>query len=509
MSQPFYITTPIYYVNDAPHLGHAYTTIVADAIARFHRMRGDATFMLTGTDEHGQKIEEAAKKRGLSPQELCDQVAPRFQEMWKTLGISNDDFIRTTEPRHKAIVLELWKRISANGDLYLTTYQGWYCVGCEAFYKESDLIKDGDTFACATHKKPVDWIDKERSWFFALSKYAEPLLEHIEKNPGFIQPEQYRTEIKAFIKGGLRDLSVSRTSFAWGIQPPEPDPEGMQHVIYVWLDALTNYLSALCEPGQLGGPRVDQLWPSAIHLIGKDILRFHAVYWPAFLLSAGLPLPRTILAHGWWTVRGEKISKSMPATRIDPVKLSEALGESSAFGLPIGIDAMRYYLMREVPLGNDGDFTFESLFGRYNAELANDLGNLINRSLTMITRYAVDVQPRRDDAFHFDNTENPHWQLEVHARETVRSVAAHLDACMPSRALEQVWRFVRIANGYIGQTEPWAMAKVKNPALAHTLWSLQASLWLIARLVAPVLPATSQLLRGWLGDSPETPPTWP
>jgi methionyl-tRNA synthetase len=375
MTQTFYITTPIYYVNDVPHLGHAYTTLVADALARFHRMRGDDTRFLTGTDEHGQKVEQTANERGMTPQQLVDAVAPRFDETWQTLGIEGYRFIRTTEERHKRVVRELWKRIRrANpDDLYLASYQGWYCIGCEAFYTESQLVKDGDTWVCAVHKKPVTWLDKERSWFFRLSRYAEPLLRHIEANPDFIRPEAYRNEIVAFLKGGLRDLSVSRTSFQWGIPVPEADPEGLNHVIYVWVDALVNYLTDLCPPdGTIGGPDVERYFPSVIHLIGKDILRFHAVYWPALLMAANLPLPRGIFAHGWWTVRGEKISKSMPATRIDPIKLSDALGEGTPLGRALGIDAMRYYLLREMPLGNDGDFTFESLFGRFNADLAND-----------------------------------------------------------------------------------------------------------------------------------------
>ncbi|HRC57911.1 MAG TPA: methionine--tRNA ligase, partial [Kofleriaceae bacterium] len=325
----FYITTPIYYVNDVPHLGHAYTTICADAFARFHRMRGEATRMLTGTDEHGQKVEEAAQKAGVSPRQHVDEVAPRFAHTWRRLGIAADDFIRTTEARHGKVVGALWRRIVDHGDLYLASYQGWYCVGCEGFYTESTLTKDGDTWLCPTHKRPVAWVDKERTWFFRMSKYQQPLLDYIEAHPEFIQPEAYRNEVLAFIKTGLRDLSVSRTSFSWGIPIPDPDPEGHQHVMYVWMDALTNYISALADP-DAADPFASSLmtlfWPHAVHLIGKDILRFHAVYWPCFLLSAGLPLPKTVLSHGWWTVRGEKISKSMPATRIDPIQLARALG---------------------------------------------------------------------------------------------------------------------------------------------------------------------------------------
>jgi methionyl-tRNA synthetase len=509
MTQTFYITTPIYYVNDVPHLGHAYTTLVADSMARFHRMRGDDTRFLTGTDEHGQKVEQTAKDRGLTPQQLVDQVAPRFDETWKTLGIDQYRFIRTTEDRHKKVVKALWQRIRAKNpdDLYLASYQGWYCVGCEAFYTESQLAKDGDQWVCTIHKKPVAWLDKERSWFFRLSKYAEPLLRHIEAHPDFIRPEAYRNEIVSFLSGGLRDLSVSRTSFSWGIDVPEPDPEGLSHVIYVWMDALTNYLTDLCPTtGEITGETVERYWPHAIHLIGKDILRFHSVYWPAFLLAAGLPLPKGIFAHGWWTVRGEKISKSMPATRIDPVKLADALGEGSPLGRAIGIDAMRYYLLREMPLGNDGDFTFESLFGRFNAELANDLGNLINRSLTLIVKLAADTAPAKNDALYAAG-ENPFWQLEVHAAEACKQAAAQFDLLAPSRALEAIWRFVASANRFIDQTQPWVMARNKDAALGHALWCLQASLWVIARLIAPVLPATAHALQQWIGDTGAL--TWP
>ncbi|HEX4420644.1 MAG TPA: methionine--tRNA ligase [Kofleriaceae bacterium] len=514
MTQTFYITTPIYYVNDVPHLGHAYTTLVADTMARFHRMRGDDTRFLTGTDEHGQKVEQTARDRGLTPQQLVDQVAPRFDETWKALGIEGYRFIRTTEDRHKNVVRALWTRIRATNpdDIYLASYQGWYCVGCEAFYTESQLVKDGDAWVCAIHKKPVEWLDKERSWFFRLSKYAEPLLRHIERHPDFIRPEAYRNEIVAFLKGGLKDLSVSRTSFQWGIPVPEADPEGLQHVIYVWMDALVNYFSDLCPPdGTLGGPDVERYWTSAIHLIGKDILRFHSVYWPAFLMAANLPLPRGIFAHGWWTVRGEKISKSMPATRIDPLALSDALGANSqnavVSGRAIGIDAMRYYLLREMPLGNDGDFTFESMFGRFNADLANDLGNLINRSLTLIGKLAADTPPARDDA-QYAAGENPYWQLEVHATEACKQAAAQFDLLAPSRALEAIWRFIGTANRFIDQTQPWVMARSKDPALGHALWCLQASLWLIARLIAPVLPATAQAVRRWIHDD-EAAMAWP
>jgi methionyl-tRNA synthetase len=507
----FYITTPIYYVNDVPHLGHAYTTIVADALARFHRMRGDDTRFLTGTDEHGQKVEEAANKRGLTPQQLVDQVAPRFDETWRALGIDRYRFIRTTSERHKKVVAELWKKIRAASpdDLYLASYQGWYCVGCEAFYTESQLERQGDAWCCTIHKKPVNWLDKERSWFFRLSKYTEPLLAHIAANPDFVRPEAYRNEIVAFLRGGLRDLSVSRTSFSWGIPAPEPDPEGLHHVIYVWMDALTNYLTDLCgEDGQIRGPDVDRYWPHAIHVIGKDILRFHAVYWPAFLMAAKLPLPKTIFAHGWWTVRGEKISKSMPATRIDPIKLPDALGAGSTFGRAIGIDAMRYYLLREVPLGNDGDFTFESLFGRFNAELANDLGNLINRSMTLLGRQVDKVVPAHDP--HLAETA-PHTELELAAVEAIAGATAAFEAIAPSRALEAIWKLVREANRYVDATAPWALAKdpAKAMLLGHVLHELAATIGVIGGLILPVLPTAGHQLRTWVGIHGPALERWP
>jgi methionyl-tRNA synthetase len=510
MTTPFYITTPIYYVNDVPHLGHAYTTIVADTFARFHRMRGQDTRFLTGTDEHGQKVEDAATKRGLTPQQLVDQVSPRFDEMWRALGIENYRFIRTTDPKHKAVVASLWKRIREHNpnDLYLASYQGWYCRGCEAFYTESQLLKDGDTWKCEIHKTPVDWVDKERSWFFKLSRYAEPLLAYIDAHPEFIRPDAYKSEVVAFLKGGLKDLSVSRTSFSWGIPAPEPDPEGLPHVIYVWLDALTNYVSDLCPPdGSISGPAFQRYWPQAVHVIGKDILRFHAVYWPAFLLAANLPLPKTIFAHGWWTIRGEKISKSMPATRIDPVKLADALAIGPG-GRAIGVDALRYYLLREVPLGLDGDFTFESLFGRFNAELANDLGNLVNRSLTLLGSRRNEIAP----AYQGSIADIPiHAAFATAVATAIEATAAAYEAMAPSRALDAIWKLVREGNAYVDKTAPWQLAKdpAKRPELAHVLHMLAAAIGVIGGLCAPVLPTTGRTLRAWVGIAPAERNNWP
>ncbi|MBE7453758.1 MAG: methionine--tRNA ligase [Kofleriaceae bacterium] len=513
MTRPFYVTTPIYYVNDVPHLGHAYTTIVADALARFHHMCGDDARFLTGTDEHGQKIVEAADRRGLTPQALCDEVAPRFRQTWLDLGMRFDDavahhgfardFIRTTEPRHKAVVQALWSRILDRNpdDLFLASYEGWYCVGCETYYPESQLAKDpAGAWICPTHERPVAWVTKETSYFFRLSAYGERLLEHIERHPHFIQPEQYRNEVVSFLRGGLKDLSVSRTSFRWGIPVPE-DPrhpgEAARHVMYVWFDALTNYLSALGDPFESPAPAVERYWSSAVHVIGKDILRFHAVYWPAFLLAAGLPLPRTILCHGWWSIGGRKISKSIPATRVSPLALAADLAGSSSVPAT-GIDAVRYFLLRETPLGNDGDLIYEGLIERYNADLANDLGNLINRSLTMIVRFGGGAAGARDAALA---ATGPHASLARVAVEAARDARMALDGFAPSRALEAVWRLVREANAYIAATEPWTLAKdpARKGELDHVLHTLAAALWWTRLLVAPVLPATAAALDGWLG----------
>src|SRR5258706_9583869 len=491
----FYITTPIYYVNDVPHLGHAYTTIVADALARFHRMRGHDTRFLTGTDEHGQKVEAAAQKRGLTPQQLVDEVGPRFDETWRALGISGYRSIRTTDAKHKRVVASLWRRIRERNpdDIYLASYQGWYCVGCEAFYTESQLVKDGDKWLCSIHKSPVNWLDKERSWFFRLSKYGPALLDYIKAHPELIRPDAYRNEIVSFLNSGLKDLSVSRTSFSWGIPVPEADPEGLSHVIYVWMDALTNYLSDLCpDDGSIGGADVAHYWKHAIHIIGKDILRFHAVYWPALLMAAGLPLPKTVFAHGWWTIRGEKISKSMPATRIDPVKLADALGVGP-LGRAIGIDAMRYYLLREGPLGLDGDFTFESLSGRFNAELANDLGNLVNRSLTLLGKFCAQTAPARDAHL----VDLPvHRDIETSATDAITNTTAAYEAIAPSRALEAAWKLVRDANRYVDATQPWTLAKdpLRANELAHVLHVLAVVIDIIGGLVPPPVPPAGATL---------------
>ncbi len=479
MTISYYITTPIYYVNDVPHLGHAYTTIAADALARFQRARGVDTFFLTGTDEHGQKIEEAAKQRGQQPIELADAVVARFREMWQRMDIANDDFIRTTEDRHHRIVEEVWRRIAAAGDIELGSYEGWYCVACEAFYPESQLDEGR---LCPTHKREATWVS-EPSYFFRMSRYQDRLLEHIAAHPEFIQPDNYRNEIVSFVKSGLRDLSVSRTTFQWGI----PVPDDPAHVIYVWIDALTNYLSAL---GDLDGDGYRRYWPATCHLIGKDILRFHAVYWPCMLMSAGLPLPRTIFSHGWWTVRGEKISKSMPATRVDPRIIAD----------DIGADALRYFLLREVPLGLDGDFSYEALIGRYNSDLANDLGNLLNRTLSMAAKYCKDgvPQPRAELA-----AAEPHASVYQTAARCAREAAEQFERFAPSRAIESIWQLVRETNRYVDTARPWTLAKdpARRDELEHTVRTFLEAVYWVARMVAPVMPVKAAEILGQLGLS--------
>ncbi|MEO8213480.1 MAG: methionine--tRNA ligase, partial [Myxococcales bacterium] len=370
----FYITTPIYYVNAAPHLGTFYTTVVADALARYHRAQGDDTFFLTGLDEHGQKIERIARERGMDPQAYTDGIAAQFIETWKRAGISNDDFIRTTSERHKKAAAEMWGRIDAAGDLYTADYDGMYCVGCEDWKSEDDVIVEGGEKVCPIHHRPVERVT-ETNYFFRLSRYADKLLA-LYDTPGFVRPESRRNEVASFVRGGLKDISVSRMkkSVTWGIPVPG-DPD---HVIYVWMDALTNYLTVLGGPEAVSRPgNAQDTWRSAYHLIAKDILRFHAVYWPAMLMSAGLPMPAGIFCHGYLTVKGQKISKSMPATRVDPAQIAEDLG----------VEPLRYFVLREYTLGGDGDFTYEALLQRYESDLGNDLGNLLNRTVSMAHRF--------------------------------------------------------------------------------------------------------------------------
>ncbi len=479
MKPKYYITTPIYYVNDVPHIGHAYTTLACDVLARWKRLDGYDVFFLTGTDEHGQKVEKAAETAGVDPQEFTDRVSVAFREMAVTMGISNDDFIRTTEARHKASVQELWKRLEASGDIYLGGYEGWYAVRDEAFYDEDELRTLPDGSKIAPSGAPVEWV-VEPSYFFRLSAWQERLLAFYEANPGYIAPETRRNEVLSFVKGGLRDLSISRTSFTWGI----PVPGDPKHIMYVWLDALQNYVSATGFPDP-AAPRA-AFWPADLHMVGKDILRFHAVYWPAFLMSAGLPTAKRVFAHGWWTIEGEKMSKSL-GNVIAPADLVNTYG----------LDATRYFLLREVPFGNDGNFSRKALISRMNVELANDLGNLAQRSLSLIARNCEGKLP----------TAGPHTEEDA----TLLAAAAALPAQLRSRldvqgfgdALEDVWKVIRAGNGYIDRQAPWALKKTDIARMGHVLRVLADVLRTVATVLQPVMPTSMAKMLDQLGV-PET-----
>lgn len=465
MTQNYYITTPIYYVNDVPHIGHAYTTLACDVIARYMRLAGKNVKFLTGTDEHGQKVDKSAAKAGMDPQSFTDKVSVRFRELADALGISHDDFIRTTEERHKKAVQHLWKVLEEKGEIYLGKYAGWYSVRDEAFYAETELTEDG----LAPTGAPVEWVE-ESSYFFALSKWQDRLLEFYEKNPNFIKPESRRNEIISFVKGGLHDLSVSRTSFKWGVKVPGNE----EHVVYVWLDALTNYISALGYPDKTGDFKT--FWPANVQIVGKDITRFHTVYWPAFLMAAGIECPRSVMAHGWWTNEGQKISKSL-GNVIDPFALIEEFG----------VDQVRYFLMREVLFGNDGNYSAENMIARINSELANKIGNLAQRTLSFISKIDGLVPARGLD---FDKEE-----VIIFAKSLRAKFDAAMDAQNINLVLDGINELADRANIYIDHMAPWTLKKTDPTKMTEVLYVLVEAIRHIAIYMQPFTPgAASKML---------------
>lgn len=472
----FYVTTPIYYINDVPHLGHAYTTVVGDFISRFRRMQGREVHYLTGTDEHGQRIARTAEAKGMAPRDWADSIVPRFKEVWETLEISNDDFIRTTEPRHEKAVQSFVQDLYDRGEVYLGTYEGLYCVGCEAFKLPDELV-DGK---CPDHGIEPEVVEEE-NYFFRLSKYRERLIELYESDGRFVMPESRRNEVLGKVRQGLEDLSMSRISFEWGIPIPWDD----KHVIYVWIDALQNYITAIGYGAD--DDRFNRIWPADIHLVGKDILWFHSVIWPAMLMALDLPLPRTVFAHGFLKVGGEKMSKSR-LTGISPYDLIGTFG----------VDGYRYYFAREISFGNDGEFSWESMVSRYNSDLANDFGNLVSRVLTMISRYLGGVVPESPSESEIDD---PDRALAGTFSESLTNMERAMDAIAPHEALRSAWVFVRKANAYVEETAPWVLAKDGDTRrrLEIVLYNLADSLRLIALMVAPIMPSTAQKLWEKLG----------
>ncbi|HTK84043.1 MAG TPA: methionine--tRNA ligase [Patescibacteria group bacterium] len=464
----YYITTPIYYVNDKPHLGHAYTTIACDVLARFKRLDGYDVFFLTGTDEHGQKVAEAAAKAGIDPQKFTDQVSQNFRDLMPILNFSNNDFIRTTEARHKKASQAIWERMTAAGDIYKDKYGGWYAVRDEAYYGEDEL-KTVNGKKIAPSGAECEWVEEE-SYFFRLSKWGDKLLDFYAKHPDFILPESRRNEVISFVKGGLKDLSVSRSRLKWGVPVPGDD----KHVMYVWVDALTNYLTAIGYPDE-NSASFKKYWPADLHMVGKDILRFHAVYWPAFLMSAGIAPPKRIFAHGWWTIEGQKMSKSL-GNVIAPADLIARYG----------VDQSRYFLLREVPFGNDGDFSHERAVHMINNDLANGLGNLAQRTLSMIQKNCDGKVPNTGAP------EAPDKELLDSARGLIGKLRKELDVQNFSGGIEEIHRVVMAANAYIDHQAPWKLKK-ENPARMETvLYTLAETIRCLGIVVLPFMPASAE-----------------
>ena len=471
----FYITSPIYYPNDVPHIGHAYDAVSVDFVARYHRLRGEPVFHLTGTDEHGLNIQRRATAANVAPKDFVDEMEPRWREVWARLNIAYDDYIRTTEPRHHAAVERLLSDVHNNGrdDIYLGTYEGMYCVSCELYYNEDDLLEGG---LCPVHERPVERM-REENYFFRLSAYGDRLLELYERDPTRVEPETRRNEVLSLIRGGLQDFSISRTNFDWGI----PLPWDPKHVCYVWFDALTNYITAAGYASD--DERFARVWPADVHMIGKDILRQHAIYWPAMLMAAGIEPARQVWAHGFLTVGGKKMSKTN-ATGIHPFELLDHFG----------VDSYRYYFMREIQFGQDGSFSWESMVERHNADLANGLGNLASRVLAMLGSYFDGAVPEPGATRAEDD-------LPQVIEDAVRRYDAHMSSLALSQGLAAVWDVVGRANGYLVEREPWKLAgdDARRDELAGVLYAAAETLRILAILIRPIMPEAAERLWAQLG----------
>jgi methionyl-tRNA synthetase len=461
----YYVTSPIYYVNDSPHIGHAYTTLACDVLARFMRLDGRDVMFLTGTDEHGQKVEKSAALAGVAPKEFTDRVSQNFRDLAKAMNFSNDDFIRTTEPRHIRSCQALWLRMKERGEIYLGKYSGWYAVRDEAYYDEEELTTTPAGKKLAPSGAEVEWVE-EPSYFFRLSAWQERLLKFYDEHPDFIAPEVRRNEVTSFVRGGLRDLSVSRTSFKWGV----PVPGDPAHIMYVWLDALTNYITAAGFP-DMESPIYRKFWPADLHMVGKDILRFHAVYWPAFLMAADLAPPRRVFAHGWWNNEGQKISKSL-GNVIDPLALIQRYG----------LDAVRYFLLREIPFGNDGDFSHRAMVNRMNGDLANDFGNLAQRILSMINKNCSAAVPKPGPFSEADKV------LLGAAEAQYEKLSADIGRQAFHIALESLWQVIAMGNRYVDEQAPWALNKTDPARMATVLYVVAEVVRRLAILAQPFMP---------------------
>lgn len=474
----FYITTPIYYVNDIPHIGHTYTTIIADVLNRFQKLLGNKVFFLTGTDEHGQKVEKAAKERGLKPIELADQVVGRYKDLWKDLNISYDFFIRTTEPFHEKGVQKIFRKLMEKGDIYKGIYKGWYCVSDENFLAEDVPLEKGGHKICPDCGKRSDVVSEE-CYFFKLSSYQKPLLDFYTKFPAFVRPPSRMNEVVSFVRQGLKDLSITRTTVKWGIPVPD-DPD---HTIYVWFDALHNYLTGIGYDWNM--ELFEKFWPATVHLIGKDILRFHAVFWPAFLMAADFPLPQTVVGHGWWLKDKTKMSKSK-GNVLDPYLILDTFGP----------DPLRYFLLREIPIGLDGNFSHEGFVHRVNSDLANDLGNLVQRTLTMILNYFDGKIEEIDKEEKIDK------EIRLEFDNLKKKVLKFFEDYALNKSLEEIWAYISSVNKYLAVNEPWKLAKdqSKRKRLGRVLFQASAALRGISYLLFPIMPGSSEKIWGFLGE---------